>query len=258
MNVIETAHGRFLVRTGNDLISNHLLQAGRYEWEVVQACALLSGSYESGSIVDVGANIGTVAIPLARFQPKYTVYAYEVQPQVYYQLCGAVALNDLDNVQPHNFGLSDLQSSFAVQMPDYARAPNVGAFSLSALVNEKSPEVQPLQARREMVKMRVMDLQYYPDVVRLIKIDVEGMELEVLRGGYDTIRQHNYPPIVFECWRNYDWYKGKAEVTDKFLTDLGYKLWSSGRMTIALHPGNPLKAEARYKDDGSLDLTVNR
>ena len=41
------------------------------------------------------------------------------------------------------------------------------------------------------------------DVIRrpvdLIKIDVEGLEMSVLRGGIKTIKQHK-PRILFECW----------------------------------------------------------
>jgi FkbM family methyltransferase len=258
VNIIETRHGKFLVRQGRDLISASLSQTGVYEWDVVQLCALLCGDYEDGVVLDVGANIGTVAVPIARHRPKYTVYAYEVQPQVFYQLCGAVALNDLANVVPENLALSARSESVLLQMPDYKEAMNIGAFSLDPLVNQRSPEQVPRSEDRVMVKMRPMDLQFYKQVVRLIKLDVEGMELEVLEGGVDTIRQNNYPPILYECWRNYDWYAEKAAMTDKFMLDLGYEIWTSGRITVAVNPRNSLKAKVKYEADGSLSVTVDK
>lgn len=37
--------------------------------------------------------------------------------------------------------------------------------------------------------------------IGFIKIDVEGFEEKVIRGGLLTIISNNYPPILFECWR---------------------------------------------------------
>ena len=37
--------------------------------------------------------------------------------------------------------------------------------------------------------------------IGFIKIDVEGFEEKVIRGGLLTIISNNYPPILFECWK---------------------------------------------------------
>lgn len=63
--------------------------------------------------------------------------------------------------------------------------------------------------------------------IGFIKIDVEGMEEKVLRGGIQTIIANGYPPILFECWPiGYNTMtKEKHDSLYGFLKDLGYKIY---------------------------------
>lgn len=67
--------------------------------------------------------------------------------------------------------------------------------------------------------------------VGFIKIDVEGHELSVLLGAISTIINNNYPPILFELWKNdmefitdKEKYKEVYERTIGLLTMLGYEI----------------------------------
>lgn len=81
----------------------------------------------------------------------------------------------------------------------------------------------------------------YPlDNIGLIKVDVEGMEERVLRGGVGTIIRNNYPPILFECW-NVGYYGMTQEKHDRlfnFLKDLGYDIiegWGDFQTHLAIN-----------------------
>ena len=70
--------------------------------------------------------------------------------------------------------------------------------------------------------------------VRLIKIDVEGHELEVIKGSYKTLKQNNYPPIIFEAWTWKPWYQEKRKELFEYLQSMGYSIKEMGQNNLAI------------------------
>jgi hypothetical protein len=62
--------------------------------------------------------------------------------------------------------------------------------------------------------------------VRLIKIDVEGLELDVIKGAQETILRSNYPSLIFESWTQHEWWDEKREELFSYVKDLGYEISS--------------------------------
>jgi FkbM family methyltransferase len=71
--------------------------------------------------------------------------------------------------------------------------------------------------------------------VRLIKIDVEGLELAVIKGGLETLKSNDYPPIIFETWSIMDWYQERRKEILSYVESLGYDITSIGDNCIAQH-----------------------
>jgi FkbM family methyltransferase len=234
MNILQTRHGLIMVRQSPDMISRILAQTGEYEWQVVALCAALAAGHDKGYIVDIGANMGTVTVPLAKKFPGYRVRSYEPQRSVFYQLAGNVALNDLDNVELRNQGLGSSRGTIYIDMPKYKTDGNIGAWSMDKEVREKSPEGRG-GGQTEPVFIETLNDTYFDDPIRLIKIDVEGMELEVLRGGCNLLAHHEYPPIVYECWQQFDWYKPRAKELDDYVRGMGYQTHTLGNTIFAVH-----------------------
>lgn len=234
MNILQTRHGLMMVRQSPDMISRILAQTGEYEWQVVALCAALAAGHDKGYIVDIGANMGTVTVPLAKQFPGYRVRSYEPQRSVFYQLAGNVALNDLDNVELRNQGLGSSRGTVYIDMPKYKTDGNIGAWSMDGEVREKSPEGRG-GGQTEPVFIETLNDTYFDDPIRLIKIDVEGMELEVLRGGCNLLAHHEYPPLVYECWQQFDWYKPRAKELDDYVRGMGYQTHTLGNTIFAVH-----------------------
>jgi FkbM family methyltransferase len=99
-------------------------------------------------------------------------------------------LNDI--ITPHFFGLGDKNETKDFIVPnDYDNDPNPAMLTL--LNTEKNNHTY-----KEKVSIKRLD-DLHLDNISLIKIDVEGYELEVFEGGRETI-QRNRPVILIEIW----------------------------------------------------------
>jgi FkbM family methyltransferase len=102
------------------------------------------------------------------------VFAFEPQRLVFQSMVANVALNALLNVHTLHAGLGAAPGSIKVPVLNPEKGHNFGGFSIDGHDSGESVAVQTvdsLQLRR----------------CRLLKVDVEGMESEVLEGARDTI-----------------------------------------------------------------------
>jgi FkbM family methyltransferase len=218
---------------GQDLISNHLKKE-LYENDLHQLALKILLDKPDGLVLDIGANLGTFCVPLARKIPKLKFHAFEPQRIVNYQLCANVVINSLDNVQTYELALSDRDEQLNLVMPDYTKETNIGAFSIDKEVRENEYECATTSVTNKIFLVP-LDLLTFSDV-KLIKIDVEGHELEVLKGGIETIKRNNYPPIIFEAWTWKPWYQEKRTALFDYLKGHGYEITELGQNNLAQHP----------------------
>ena len=159
------------------------------------------------TIVEVGANIGAHTIALAKATgPGGVVHAFEPQRIIHQILCGNVALNALSNVYTYHAAVGRKSSSIMVPKLNYAATNNFGGISLGSCV------------AGEQVPIVTID-SYNLSSCHLIKIDVEGMEGDVVAGAEDTIRRCR-PLLYVENDR-----KEKSQALIQQIAALGYRLY---------------------------------
>jgi FkbM family methyltransferase len=226
---------QFLVFKGNDLISNALRNGG-YEDDLHALSEGILRDKKDGIVLDIGANLGSYCIPLAKKHPHIKFHAFEPQRIVSYQLCANTIINGLENVYPYEIALSNESTSVELITPDYATEGNIGAFSIDLEVRANEYEC-PTVNTTDRIDVTLLDWMEFENI-KLIKIDVEGHELEVLKGGTKTIKRNNYPPIIFEAWTWKPWYQEKRKELFAYLHDLGYNIIELGQNNIARHPNH--------------------
>ena len=72
-------------------------------------------------------------------------------------------------------------------------------------------------------------------MIIIMKIDVEGLELNVLKGSLQTLANNGYPPIIFEAWTYKKWFQQRRTELYEFIRSLGYNITVIGENNIAQH-----------------------
>ena len=201
-------------------ISHAIKQIGSHSpYTEILAGEILARSQGNEIVLDIGANLGSFSIPLAIKFKKLRFESFEVQEPIFHQLCGNIFLNNIFNIKAHNFGLSNTRTNITVNLPNYADDHNVGAFTLLPEVHQhlRGPSNNGLT---KIVDLYTIDSFNY-EKIALIKIDTEGMELEVIEGAIDTLLKNNYPAIIYEAW-DVDWFSDKKIKIETLLKKLGY------------------------------------
>jgi FkbM family methyltransferase len=157
-----------------------------------------------GIALNIGANIGALAIPMAKHFDA--VFAWEPQRLIFQMLCANIALNGLTNVYAFNAGVGAARDVVMVPVLNPA-VPDVNHGGLSLMGH----------AHGEPVLVGTIDTMQLDDVA-LLQADVEGMELQVLQGAQETIRRCR-PVMYLEDDRP----DNRAELR-QFVTDLGYTI----------------------------------
>jgi len=160
----------------------HLDKYGEYGRDELE---LLKQVIREGDIVvDAGAQYGVTSLGLAQVVgPQGAVYAFEPQRVLHQILCSNFAMNSAANCHCKQEALG--------QQPGEAVVPAVdvnveGCHGCSALDSSNY--------LGETVKMNSVDALNLPKM-RLLKVDVEGMELDVVRGAVKTINM--FKPALY-------------------------------------------------------------
>jgi FkbM family methyltransferase len=174
-------HGYFLFSRNDDFIGRSLDLYGEWCEREIETVAQVvrAGDF----VVDIGANIGTHTVALANVvTADGLVVAIEAQRQVYNYLVANVRINNLLHVLCLNKAAGAQAGTVKVPLLDPSLAGNFGALNVAA------------QKEGEPVEVITVDSIGLPSC-RLIKIDVEGMEPQVLNGARQTIRK--LKPFIF-------------------------------------------------------------
>lgn len=135
--------------------------------------------------VDIGASVGHVFEMMVRYAPRGAHVAFEPVPSSYATLVGRFPQHRVENL-----ALADEPGSAAFDHV-VARATRSGLADIRTSPAEGVSRIE--------VRVSRLDDELRPEErVDLIKIDVEGAELRVLRGARRTLSEHR-PDVVFEA-----------------------------------------------------------
>ncbi|NOS96632.1 MAG: FkbM family methyltransferase [Methylotenera sp.] len=189
----------FLRRLNNEHIRKNKRQIAVFAFDSIALEVALYGVYEKkelelffdwlsfiqkdflqGVAIDIGANIGNHSLFFSDYFKK--IYSFEPNKNTFKLL--SFNANLVNNIECFNYGLSDKDSSSTMVFDK----KNIGGAKLAS----------DLSSDAVVVNLKTLDSSNsFEERVYLLKIDVEGHELEVLKGAEKTIAAHQ-PIIIFE------------------------------------------------------------
>ena len=223
--IVEGRRGKFLVNPNDTFIGSSLIAYG--EWGEAEV-RLFDQLLKPGDVVvEVGANIGSHTIPLSKVVGQTgVVHAFEPQRLVHQMLNANLALNDCFNVFPYRTAVGATEGHVDIcNIPPY-HPLNYGNIVIGMDYGGDSA--------MERVPLITIDRL---DVTRLdlLKVDAEGMDLQVLQGAIVSIQKHR-PAIFTEAT------PASASAITTFFEKLGYTAYWYGTTLFDRENffGNPL------------------
>lgn len=186
-------------------------------------------------VIDAGANIGSFTIFFGQAVGRNgLVYAFEPQRVIYHMLCANLALNHLHNTVCHLGAVGAAPGRITVPKVDYGETNNFGGLSLTQGGDGEEVPVMTIDG----LGLERCDF---------IKIDVQGMESEVLSGAAETIAR--FQPLLYVE----NDLREKSEALIGQLFDLRYQLyWHTPRL---FNPKNFFKQEKNiYGNTVSINM----
>lgn len=222
--------------------------------EVNFALALLTlrrRAYGDGVVaIDCGANVGVHTIEWAKHMHGWGyVHGFEAQERVYYALAGNVAINNCLNATVYHAAIGQEEGEIRIPVANPLVPASFGSLELKRSDRNEfiGQNIDYSDANMQSVQLRHIDAFAWPRV-DLIKIDVEGMEVDVLIGAKETIVRSK-PILIIEI------IKTDAKAVSDFLAQNGYRTYQMGINLLALHESDSVIKSINQTEQG-LNIIV--
>jgi len=150
--------------------------------------ALMNLDPHAKVIFDIGANVGDTALSFLRWFPEATVYAFEPATEMFAALNANVESAGFgDRLRAHQIGFYDQETQGELHLASHHGANSmmdIGEAFRSANPHISAVATEPISLVRMDDFVQAAGVQH----IDLVKIDVEGVENEVLQGGRETLR----------------------------------------------------------------------
>lgn len=177
----------------------------------------LNQKKEDSYFYDVGANIGLYSWLCRKLSSNRKILAFEPDPKNFELLQMTKENSKIENINLFNIALSNRMETVSFQQDTLTSATGMISDGQTPWIEKYlGQETNSIQVNTDYLDNKTFKTQD----PSLIKIDVEGHELEILRGGEKKLSQCK-PLLLIESFPPH------LDRVVNFLTKLGYKFWDS-------------------------------
>ncbi len=200
---------------------------------------LVASIPQGATVLDIGANIGSISIPLARKRKDIRIVCVEASPFVFEYLKKNIELNQLQSqIQIHNIAISDTDD---IQLPFYSDPGSFGKGSLSPVFTNEAVMVNGISLDSFIKKNHLENIGF-------IKIDIEGYEYFAFKGASQLLKRSDRPMILLEF---VDWAEEHARIDKGSAQELLLRYGYSLHLLEGTKPSTPVK-QALHKGSAML------
>jgi FkbM family methyltransferase len=222
----------------DDYVGRAAFYAGDLDRKITWICDRIVRPGDT--VLDIGANIGMISLWLSKLVGKTgKVHAFEPNPKLQEILEEMLDRNQISNVCLHPIALGSKRGSLELRIPRI----NAGAGSL--IRNRDLSDCDTVDVPVDLLSRIVAEEGIKS--IRLIKIDVEGFEAEVFKGGREVLEAIRPEAILFELNERLEGSISDRPVI-KILQDFGYKFFCIPRCFLRMN--------LRYFDPNSCDRPI--
>jgi FkbM family methyltransferase len=193
--------------------------------------------------LDCGANVGVHTVEWAKHMHGWgSIIAIEAQERIYYALAGNIAINNCLNATAVWGAVGRENEEIKIPVPNYLVSSSFGSLELkkSATNEYIGQSIDYAEENMVVVQQRAID-SFGLGRLDFIKIDVEGMEVDVLDGASGVI-QAFLPIMLIEI------IKSDRSQIESMLKSMGYEIVSVGINILAVHASDPALQHVNQAD----------
>lgn len=192
---------------------------------------LIDSLNKTDIFVDVGTHLGYFTCIAGKILTKGKVYGFEVDKHAFNLLEKNIELNKLSNVEAFNYGVSDKEG--------FVKIPKISSPKTDlSLINNES--------KKDYLSVKAISLDKFFKKKRtkpnVIKIDVEGAELLVLKGMQSLLENGNLTLFLELHGNTLNKFNTDSKEIISFLNDTGYIVYE-----IVNHRSNNINEKGRLK-----------
>lgn len=230
VDIKEVNNIKYFIKNKNDVIQNCLYNGVQWNNEIIETIKFLVEKKGLKHLVNIGAHIGSVAIPLSRHIDKVT--AIEAYKPTFVDLNNNIELNDIENIKTLNVAVGDTKETIHFLRSDIDRIKNnTGGMHVITEMDKK------YNMRSSELVDNTFSCEMYPfdeidgiEKFDIILVDIEGMDARFLQGAKNKILK-NKPIIIIEIWSNEKRKEEKMLISREGvinrIIELGYTLYKN-------------------------------
>lgn len=199
-NISKVGDYKYIISNPNDCIQKTLLNGRVWNRNMLEYIETISKKYNVKHLLNIGAHIGTMSIPLSKNINRIT--AIEAYPPTYKLLLENIKLNGINNIKTYNFAVGDKNDKVYFLNENHERLVNNsgGMHVINEDDIKNNIRSANLSNKKIIAEMRPLN-EMKIDKFELMLIDIEGSEDRFLKGAKEIIEKYK-PIIIIEIWDN--------------------------------------------------------